>query len=177
MFDTNSYRELMEAVIVRFKENMKKVRTGRAHPDMLAGVKVEAYGQWMPLNQVANVTAQGATMLLVTPYDPSTIQNISTAIRNDSTLNLNPSDDGHVVRVPVPALTEEARKDIVKIASKEVENSKIAIRNIREDARRILNLPNFLKILENAQKKKSMTLQKNFPIKLIPSSKQKKPRL
>lgn len=136
MFDINSYRELMEAVVVRFKESMKKVRTGRAHPDMLASVKVEAYGQWMPLNQVANVTAQGATMLLVTPYDPSTIQNISAAIRNDSTLGLNPSDDGHVVRVPVPALTEEARKDIVKVASKEVENSKIAIRNIREDARK-----------------------------------------
>ncbi len=136
MFDTKPYRELMESVIVRFKDTMKKVRTGRAHPDMLAGVKVEAYGQWMPLNQVANVTAQGGTMLLVTPFDPSTIQNISAAIRNDSTLGLNPSDDGHVVRVPIPALTEEARKEIVKTASKEVENSKVSIRNVREDARK-----------------------------------------
>lgn len=136
MFDTKTYRDLMDAVIVRFKETMKKVRTGRAHPDMLINVKVEAYGQWMPLNQVANITAQGGTMLLVTPFDPSTIANISAAIRNDSTLGLNPSDDGHVVRVPIPALTEEIRKDIVKTASKDVETAKVSLRNIREDARK-----------------------------------------
>ena len=136
MFDTNNYRSLMENVITHFKESMKKVRTGRAHPDMLAGIKVEAYGQYMPLNQVANVTAQGGTMLLVTPFDPSTIQAIATAIRNDATLGLNPTDDGRVVRVPIPALTEDTRKEIVKTASKEVENSKIQIRNVCEDARK-----------------------------------------
>ena len=135
MFDTNDYKKEMEDVISRFKDEMKKVRTGRAHPDMLAGVKVEAYGQWMPLNQVANVTVSGATMLLVTPYDPSTIPGISSAIRSDSTLGLNPSDDGRVVRVPIPPLTEERRKEIVKTASKSVEESKVKIRNVREDAR------------------------------------------
>ena len=136
MFDTNDYKKEMEDVISRFKDEMKKVRTGRAHPDMLAGVKVEAYGQWMPLNQVANVTVSGATMLLVTPYDPSTIPGISNAIRSDSTLGLNPSDDGRVVRVPIPPLTEERRKEIVKTASKSVEESKVKIRNVREDARK-----------------------------------------
>lgn len=136
MFDTNDYKKEMEDVISRFKDEMKKVRTGRAHPDMLAGVKVEAYGQWMPLNQVANVTVSGATMLLVTPYDPSTIPDISNAIRSDSTLGLNPSDDGRVVRVPIPPLTEERRKEIVKTASKSVEESKVKIRNVREDARK-----------------------------------------
>lgn len=136
MFDTNDYKKEMEDVISRFKDEMKKVRTGRAHPDMLAGVKVEAYGQWMPLNQVANVTVSGATMLLVTPYDPSTIPGISSAIRSDSTLGLNPSDDGRVVRVPIPPLTEERRKEIVKTASKSVEESKVKIRNVREDARK-----------------------------------------
>ena len=115
MFDTNDYKKEMEDVISRFKDEMKKVRTGRAHPDMLAGIKVEAYGQWIPLNQVANVTVSGATMLLVTPYDPSTIPGISNAIRSDSTLGLNPSDDGRVVRVPIPPLTEERRKEIVNL--------------------------------------------------------------
>ena len=115
---------------------MKKVRTGRAHPDMLAGVKVEAYGQFMPLNQVANVTISDATMLLVTPFDPANIGNIEGAIRADSSLGLNPSDDGRVVRVPIPPLTEERRKEIVKTASEKVEEAKISIRNIREDARK-----------------------------------------
>lgn len=138
MFDTTDYKQTMEAVITKFNDEMKKVRTGRAHPDMLAGVKVEAYGQWMPLNQVANVTVSGATMLLVTPYDPSTIPAIASAIRADSTLGLNPSDDGRVVRVPIPPLTEERRKEIVKTASKFVEESKVKIRNVREDARKDL---------------------------------------
>ena len=138
MFNTDEYKKQMNEVLTRFKEELKKVRTGRAHPDMLSGVKVEAYGQWMPLNQVANVTVSGATMLLVTPYDPATIPNISNGIRSDSSLGLNPSDDGRVVRVPIPPLTEERRKEIVKTASKFVEESKVRIRNIREDARKDL---------------------------------------
>ena len=138
MFDDNEYRKAMEAAVQRFQDEMKKVRTGRAHPDMLANIKVEAYGQFMPLNQVANVTASGGTMLQVTPVDPANIQAISKAIREDQTLGLNPSDDGHVVRVPVPPLTEERRKEIVKTASSKVEDAKVAIRNVREDARKEL---------------------------------------
>lgn len=136
MFDTKEEKSKMESVLNRFNDEMKKVRTGRAHPDMLAGVKVEAYGQFMPLNQVANVTISDATMLLVTPFDPSNIGNIENAIRSDSTLGLNPSDDGRVVRVPIPPLTEERRREIVKTASEKVEESKVAIRNVREDARK-----------------------------------------
>ncbi|MCQ2049968.1 MAG: ribosome recycling factor [Candidatus Saccharibacteria bacterium] len=138
MFDTTEDKNKMSAVIDRFKDEMKKVRTGRAHPDMLASIKVEAYGQFMPLNQVANVTISDATMLVVTPFDPSTLQAVVAAIRNDQTLGLNPTDDGHVIRVPVPALTEERRKEIVKNASEKVENAKVAIRNIREDARKAI---------------------------------------
>lgn len=136
MFDDTEYRTAMENVITRFQDEMKKVRTGRAHPDMLANVKVEIYGQFMPLNQVANITASGATLLVVTPFDPSNIQAIAASIRNDEALGLNPSDDGHVVRVPVPPLTEERRKEIVKTASGKVEDAKVAIRNVREDARK-----------------------------------------
>ena len=138
MFDDGEYRAKMENVITRFQGEMKKVRTGRAHPDMLMNIKVETYGEFMPLNQVANVTTADATMLLVTPFDPSNIQNISAAIRSDQTLSLNPSDDGRVVRVPVPPLTEERRREIVKTASTKVEEAKVAIRNIREEARKEL---------------------------------------
>ena len=138
MFDTSDERKKMEEAVERFNNEMKKVRTGRAHPDMLAGVKVEAYGQFMPLNQVANVSVADATLLVVTPFDPSNIQSISSAIRADQSLGLNPADDGRVIRVPIPSLTEERRKEIVKNASSKVEDAKVAIRNIREDARKAL---------------------------------------
>ena len=140
MFDTKEDRKKMEEVVQRFLEEMKKVRTGRAHPDMLSGIKVEAYGQFMPLNQVANITAADATLLVITPFDPSTIQAISAAIRADQSLGLNPADDGRVVRVPIPALTEERRKEIVKYASAKVEQAKVALRNVREDARKAVKI-------------------------------------
>lgn len=138
MFDTSKERKAMEEVLTRFNDEMKKVRTGRAHPDMLSSIKVEAYGQFMPLNQVANVTAADGTMLLITPFDPSTIQAIASAIRADQALGLNPADDGRVIRVPIPALTEERRKEIAKTASAKVEQAKVALRNVREDARKEL---------------------------------------
>lgn len=136
MFDSKEYREQMEKALTRFGDEMKKVRTGRAHPDMLAGIKAEVYGQYMPLNQIANITTSDATMLLVTPFDPANIANISASIRADQALGLNPSDDGRVIRVPIPPLTEERRKEIAKTASAKVEEAKIAIRNVREDARK-----------------------------------------
>ncbi|MBR3138810.1 ribosome recycling factor [Candidatus Saccharibacteria bacterium] len=140
MFDVKEDRKKMEGIIERFKGEMKKVRTGRAHPDMIAGVKVEVYGQFMPLNQVANITAADATLLVVTPFDPTNIQAIAAAIRGDQSLGLNPSDDGRVIRVPIPALTEERRKEIVKTASAKVEEAKVAIRNVREDARKAVKI-------------------------------------
>ena len=136
MFDTKEDRKKMDAALERFKNEMKKVRTGRAHPDMISGVKVEVYGQMMPLNQTANITAADATLLVITPFDPSNIAAISSAIRADQSLGLNPADDGRVIRVPIPPLTEERRKEIVKNASAKVEEAKVAIRNVREDARK-----------------------------------------
>lgn len=136
MFDTSDDKAKMSAVVDRFRAEMKKVRTGRAHPDMLSGIKVEVYGTYQPLNQVANITVSDATMLLVTPYDPQNIQAISSAIRSDQTLNLNPADDGRLIRVPIPPLTEERRKEIIKSASSKVEEAKIALRSIRDDARK-----------------------------------------
>ncbi len=136
MFNTNGVKTKMTETVDRFKEEMKKFRTGRAHPDMLASVKAEVYGQFTPLNQIANVTVSGGTMLLITPYDTNNIAKISAAIRADQSLGLNPSDDGRVIRVPVPPLTEERRKEIVKSASGKVEEAKISLRKARDDARK-----------------------------------------
>jgi ribosome recycling factor len=134
MFDTKPYEDKFTSAIAHFEEELKKVRTGRAHPGMLDSVMVEAYGQKMPLNQVANVTAAEAQLLQVTPFDPSTIQAISAAIRADQSLGFNPSDDGRIIRVPVPALTEERRKLLVKQTSEKVEDVRIILRNVRQDA-------------------------------------------
>lgn len=151
MFDTAEDRKKMEGVIGRFQNEMKKVRTGRAHPDMLSGVKVEVYGQMMPLNQAASITAADATLLVVTPFDPANIAAISSAIRADQALGLNPADDGRVIRVPIPALTEERRKEIVKTASGKVEEAKVALRNVREDARKAIK--NAEELGEDAKKR------------------------
>lgn len=156
----------MEGAVNRFNDEMKKVRTGRAHPDMLANIKVEVYGQYSPLNQVANVVATDATLLQITPFDPSTIQAIAGAIRSDATLGLNPSDDGRVVRVPVPPLTEERRKEIVKNASSKVEDAKVAIRNIREDARKELKNAELPEDIKKRAEKSVDELTKTFTDKI-----------
>jgi ribosome recycling factor len=134
MFNTNSYQEKMNGALAHFEDELKKVRTGRAHPGMLDGIKVEVYGTSMPLNQAANITAPEAQMLLVTPFDPGNIAVIAAAIRADQTLGFNPSDDGRLVRVPVPPLTEERRKLLVKQTGEKVEEARIALRAIRQDA-------------------------------------------
>jgi ribosome recycling factor len=134
MFDTKPYEDRFSAAVQHFEEELKKISTGRAHPSMLDRITVEAYGQAMPLNQVANVTAAEAQMLQITPFDPSNIQAISASIRNDQSLGLNPSDDGRVIRVPIPALTEERRKALVKLTGEKVEDARIALRGVRQDA-------------------------------------------
>ncbi len=134
MFNTKPYETRFDAVVTHYVEELKKIRTGRAHPGQLEGVKVEVYGTLMPLNQTANITAPEAQMLLVTPFDPSNIQVISAAIRADQSLGFNPSDDGRIIRVPVPPLTEDRRKLLVKQSGEKVEEARIALRNIRQDA-------------------------------------------
>jgi ribosome recycling factor len=134
MFDTDNYELKMESALEHFQEELKKVRTGRAHSSMLDSIKVEVYGTQMPLNQAANITAPEPQLLQITPFDPSNLQAIAAAIRNDQSLGLNPSDDGRIVRVPVPPLTEERRKQLVKQTGEKVEEARIALRNIRQDA-------------------------------------------
>lgn len=134
MFDINAYKTKMEQAMDHFRSDLRKIRTGRAHPDMLAEVMIEVYGTHMPLNQVANVTVPEPQLLQITPFDPSTLQAIATGIRNDQALGFNPSDDGRVVRVPIPPLTEERRHQITKQAQEKGEEARISLRVIRQDA-------------------------------------------
>lgn len=132
--DIKQFDDKMKQAIDHFKEEAKKVRTGRAHPSMLDGVVVMAYGAPMPLIQVANVTAPEAQLLQITPFDPNNVQVIASAIRDNPSLGLNPSDDGRVVRVPIPALTEERRREYTKVLSGKVEDAMVRLRGVRHDA-------------------------------------------
>ncbi|MDB5169586.1 MAG: frr, ribosome recycling factor [Candidatus Saccharibacteria bacterium] len=117
-----------------FEAELKKLRTGRAHPSMLDSVTVEAYGTPMPLNQVATVTTPEAQLIQISPFDPSNVAAIATAIRNNPSLGLNPTDDGRVIRVPVPPLNEERRRDLAKQVGQKQEECMVSLRGVRHDA-------------------------------------------
>lgn len=134
MFDTKQYEQKMQQSLEFFEDELKKVRTGRAHPDMLDSVMVKAYGSMMPLKQVATISVPEPQLLQVNPFDPSQVQAIAAGIREASSLGFNPTDDGHIVRVPVPQLTEDRRRDMVKQLGDKVEDCRITLRNIRQDA-------------------------------------------
>ena len=129
----------LDVAKTHFQDELKKIRTGRAHPGMLDGVIVAAYGTQMPLNQAASVTAPEGQMLQITPFDPSNLQAIVSAIRDNQSLGLNPTDDGRVVRVPIPQLTEERRRDITKIIGQKQEECMISLRNVRHEAINLLD--------------------------------------
>lgn len=124
----------MVQAVEHFKSSLASLRTGRAAPSMLDGVTIEAYGTPMPLIQVATVTAPEAQLLQITPFDPNNLQAIASAIRNNPTLGLNPSDDGRVVRVPVPPLTEERRRELAKQVGQKQEDCMVSLRGIRHEA-------------------------------------------
>lgn len=130
----NEAKQKFQAAVTHLQEELKKVRTGRAHPSMLDGITVQAYGTPMPLIQVATVTVPEPQQLQITPFDPTNLQPIASAIRENQSLGLNPMDDGRVVRVPIPPLTEERRREYVKVVGGKLEDSMIAMRNIRHDA-------------------------------------------
>jgi ribosome recycling factor len=123
----------MKKTIEALKTDLGKVRTGRAHTGILDHVMVDYYGNPTPLPQVANVTLVDGRTIGVSPYEKKMAQAIEKAIR-DSDLGLNPMTQGDMVRVPMPALTEERRKDLIKVVRHEGENARVAIRNIRRDA-------------------------------------------
>lgn len=127
-------KQKFTGAVAHYQDQLKTLRTGRASVAMLDNVTVDVYGSPMPLMHVANVTAPEAQLLQITPFDPSNLQKIASAIRDNPSLGMNPSDDGRVVRVPVPPLNEERRREIVKQLSGKQEDAMIALRNVRHEA-------------------------------------------
>jgi ribosome recycling factor len=119
------------------RQDLGRVRTGRAHPSLLDHIRVSYYGSEVPLNQVANVSVQDPRSLGVAPYDKNMVAVVEKAIR-DSDLGLNPVSAGNLIRVPLPALTEERRKDLIKVVRHEAEAARVSIRNVRRDANHAL---------------------------------------
>lgn len=137
----------MRKSIESYKTEIAKLRTGRAHPSILDHIRVDYYGNEMPLNQVANVNATDARTLTITPWEKGMVQAIEKAILN-SDLGLNPATAGTVIRVPMPPLNEERRKELIKVVRNEAEAARVSIRNVRRDANNEL---------KEALKKKEMT--------------------
>lgn len=161
MFDTKPIETKMAATITHLKDELKKIRTGRAHPSMLDGIFVEVYGTKLPLNQAATITAPEPQLIQVTPFDLANVEVIVGAIRTNQSLGFNPSDDGRIVRVPVPQLTEERRHQIVKQLGEKVEDCRIAIRNIRGDGLKdAKNMKNDKKLSEDDYKRVEKDLDK-----------------
>lgn len=123
----------MEKTVAAIKQELAKIRTGRAHPSLMDHIKVSYYGSEVPLSQVANITVEDARTLAITPWEKDMVAPIEKAIM-ESDLGINPMTAGMVIRVPLPTLTEERRKELIKVARHEAEQGRIAIRNIRREA-------------------------------------------
>ncbi|WP_319381727.1 ribosome recycling factor [Thiomicrorhabdus sp.] len=153
-------QEQMEKIVENVKNNLSKVRTGRAHPSLLSNISVEYYGAATPLNQVANVVAEDARTLAITVFDEVLAPKVEQAIMM-SDLGLNPMSAGMIIRVPLPPLTEERRKDLVEIVRGEAEGGRVAIRNIRRDANgELKTLLDDKKISEDEDRKAQDEVQK-----------------
>ena len=128
-----SAEQKMLKTVDALKHDYQKVRTGRAHTGLLDHIQVDYYGAMMPINQVANITLADPRTIAVQPWEKKMVQVVEKAIR-DSDLGLNPATSSDVIRVPMPPLTEERRKDLIKVVRHEAENARIAVRNVRRDA-------------------------------------------
>jgi ribosome recycling factor len=150
----------MDKAVDDFRANLASTRTGRASVHMLDQIKVPYYGSDMPLNQVAQVTAPDANMILVQPWDPSILGDIEKALRA-SDLGFNPQNDGKIIRIPIPAMTEERRKEVVKYLNKTLEDHRTAVRNIRRDGNELIKkAAKDKKISEDEEKRSLEEMQK-----------------
>ncbi|MDB6045085.1 MAG: ribosome-recycling factor [Gammaproteobacteria bacterium] len=125
-------RERMTKCVQTFQADLRKLRTGRAHPSLIEHLKVDYYGNDTPLNQVANIAVEDGRTLVVSPWEKSMVQAIEKAIHK-SDLGLNPMTAGTIIRIPMPALTEERRRDITKVLRQDAEGARVAVRNVRRD--------------------------------------------
>lgn len=159
-FELKSYRQRMEGALAALKTEFSGLRTGRANTALLDNVTVTAYGSTMPLNQVGSVSVPESRMLTVSVWDKSQVAAVERALR-ESNLGLNPVVDGQTLRIPLPPLTEERRKDLVKVAGTYTENARIAVRNVRRDAMDTLKqLEKDGKMSEDEQKAHGEDVQK-----------------
>jgi ribosome recycling factor len=150
----------MEKAVDDFRANLASTRTGRASVHMLDQIKVSYYGSDTPLNQVAQVTAPDANLILVQPWDPSILADIEKALRT-SDLGFNPQNDGKIVRIPIPPMTEERRRDVVKHLNKTLEDHRTAVRNIRRDGNDLIKKSaKDKKISEDEEKRSLEEIQK-----------------
>src|ERR1700756_1207603 len=155
-----SAKTRMEKAVDDFRKEIATLRTGRANATLLDNVRVDYHGTPMPVNQLGTMTVPDPTMIVISPWDPSAVPLIDKAIRT-ADLGLNPTNDGKVVRVPIPALTEERRKDMVKQLHKVLENHRTAIRNIRRDSKEAIEkLEKDKKISEDEKKRGLDELEK-----------------
>ena len=122
----------MSSAVLHFEKELNSLRTSRANPSMLDNIFAEAYGSKTPLNQLGNISVQDASTITIQVWDTSLIKSVESAI-TESNLGINPQTDGQLIRLPIPKLSEERRKEIIKIASEFAENSKVTVRNIRRD--------------------------------------------
>ncbi|HEX3544118.1 MAG TPA: ribosome recycling factor [Candidatus Acidoferrum sp.] len=150
----------MEKAVEDFRKELGTLRTGRANASLLDGIRVDYHGSPMPVNQLGALTVPEPSMIVIAPWDPSVVPLIDKAIRT-SELGLNPTNDGKVVRVPIPALTEERRKDLVKQLHKILENHRTALRNVRRDLKEAVEkLEKDKKISEDEKKRGLDELEK-----------------
>jgi ribosome recycling factor len=153
-------RTRMEKAVDDFRKELATIRTGRANATLLDNVRVDYHGTPMPVNQLGSMTVPDPTMIVIAPWDPSAVALIDKAIRT-ADLGLNPTNDGKVVRVPIPSLTEERRKDLVKQLHKVLENHRTAVRNIRRDLKEAIEkLEKEKKISEDEKKRALDELEK-----------------
>jgi len=156
----SSIEERMKKSIVSLKDGFSSLRTGRASAALFDKLRVDAYGEKSPINQVANISVPEARLIVIQPWDKNLITEIEKAIRS-SELSLNPSNDGKVIRISIPPLTEERRKELVKLAKNQAEQSRVAVRNIRRDGNdELKKLLKDAKITEDDETKGTAELQK-----------------
>lgn len=148
-------RARMDKAVQDFQANLASTRTGRASTQMLDQVKVDYYGTHTPINQLAQVTTPDANMIVIQPWDPSVLAEIEKALRT-SDLGFNPQNDGKVIRVPVPPMTEERRRDVVKHLNKVLEEHRTAVRNIRRDGNDVIKKAVKDKLISEDEEKRSL---------------------
>jgi ribosome recycling factor len=160
VIDLSAAERRMRGAVDSVRHNFATIRTGRANPSLLDRIEVEVYGSKMPLRSVANIGVPEPRLLTVTPFDPNSLKNVERAIR-DSDIGLNPQNDGKILRLPIPELTEERRRELIRLARHMAEEARVSVRNVRRDEMRdVHELRKMGEISEDDERRAEDELQK-----------------